>query len=44
MEIDLFAGIGVTDYARVEAYDNGVRKAVFRDDDGKEIGFGGGPT
>lgn len=29
--------------ARVETYENGVRKAVFRDDDGNEIGFGGGP-
>ena len=27
----------------VETYDNGVRKAVFRDPDGNEIGFGGAP-
>jgi len=27
-----------------ETYDNGVRKAVFRDADGNEIGFGGGPA
>jgi catechol 2,3-dioxygenase-like lactoylglutathione lyase family enzyme len=28
----------------VETYENGVRKAVFRDPDGNEIGFGGGPV
>jgi catechol 2,3-dioxygenase-like lactoylglutathione lyase family enzyme len=27
----------------VETYDNGVRKATFRDPDGNEVGFGGGP-
>jgi catechol 2,3-dioxygenase-like lactoylglutathione lyase family enzyme len=27
-----------------ETYDNGVRKAVFRDPDGNEIGFGGAPA
>ncbi|MEU7908867.1 VOC family protein [Actinoplanes sp. NPDC049118] len=27
-----------------ETYDNGVRKATFRDPDGNEIGFGGGPV
>lgn len=27
-----------------ELYDNGVRKAIFRDPDGNEIGFGGGPV
>ncbi len=26
-----------------ETYDNGVRKAVFHDPDGNEIGFGGAP-
>jgi hypothetical protein len=26
-----------------EQYSNGVRKAIFRDGDGNEIGFGGGP-
>ena len=30
--------------AERETYDNGVRKAVFRDPDGNEIGFGGGPA
>ncbi|HEX3649972.1 MAG TPA: VOC family protein [Pseudonocardiaceae bacterium] len=30
--------------AETEAYDNGVRKALFRDPDGNEIGFGGGPA
>jgi len=29
---------------KLETYDNGVRKAVFRDPDGNEIGFGGAPT
>ena len=27
-----------------ETYDNGVRKITFRDPDGNEIGFGGGPA
>jgi len=27
-----------------ETYDNGVRKAVYRDPDGNEIGVGGGPA
>ncbi|WP_214405957.1 VOC family protein [Pseudonocardia lacus] len=27
-----------------EAYPNGARKALFRDPDGNEIGFGGGPA
>lgn len=30
--------------ATTETYENGVRKAIFRDDDGNEIGFGGGPA
>jgi catechol 2,3-dioxygenase-like lactoylglutathione lyase family enzyme len=30
--------------ATVETYGNGVRKAIFRDPDGNEIGFGGGPV
>lgn len=30
--------------AETETYDNGVRKAVFRDPDGNEIGFGGAPA
>jgi catechol 2,3-dioxygenase-like lactoylglutathione lyase family enzyme len=28
----------------VERYENGVRKAVFHDPDGNEVGFGGGPA
>ncbi|GLW35267.1 VOC family protein [Actinoplanes regularis] len=28
----------------VETYDNGVRKAIFRDPDGNEIGLGGAPA
>jgi catechol 2,3-dioxygenase-like lactoylglutathione lyase family enzyme len=27
----------------VETYSNGVRKAIFRDPDGNEVGFGGAP-
>lgn len=27
-----------------ETYDNGVRKVTYRDPEGNEIGFGGGPT
>jgi catechol 2,3-dioxygenase-like lactoylglutathione lyase family enzyme len=27
-----------------ETYDNGVRKAIYRDPDGNEIGVGGGPA
>ncbi len=29
--------------AKRETYENGVRKAVYRDPDGNEIGFGGAP-
>lgn len=29
---------------KVDTYDNGVRKATFRDPDGNEIGFGGAPV
>ena len=27
-----------------ETYGNGVRKVTYRDDDGNEVGFGGGPA
>lgn len=30
--------------AKQETYPNGVRKAVYRDPDGNEFGFGGAPT
>jgi catechol 2,3-dioxygenase-like lactoylglutathione lyase family enzyme len=30
--------------AERETYSNGVRKAIYRDDDGNEIGFGGPPA
>lgn len=30
--------------AERETYDNGVRKAIFRDPDGNEIGIGGAPA
>jgi predicted enzyme related to lactoylglutathione lyase len=36
------AGRGLTP-AHSETYGNGVRKAIFRDPDGNEIGFGGAP-
>jgi catechol 2,3-dioxygenase-like lactoylglutathione lyase family enzyme len=29
--------------ASQETYENGVRKVIYRDPDGNEIGFGGGP-
>ena len=29
--------------AEVETYENGVRKAIYRDEDGNEVGFGGPP-
>ncbi len=32
------------DPAGRETYSNGVRKAIYRDDDGNEIGFAGAPT
>jgi catechol 2,3-dioxygenase-like lactoylglutathione lyase family enzyme len=31
------------DPAELESYSNGVRKAVYRDADGNEVGFGGPP-
>ncbi|PWR11800.1 glyoxalase [Micromonospora acroterricola] len=37
------AGRGLEPAER-ETYDNGVRKAIFRDPDGNEIGIGGGPA
>lgn len=37
------AGRGLVPAER-ETYDNGVRKATFRDPDGNEIGFGGEPA
>jgi catechol 2,3-dioxygenase-like lactoylglutathione lyase family enzyme len=30
--------------AEQETYENGVRKVIYRDPDGNEIGFGGGPS
>ena len=36
------AGRGL-DPAERETYDNGVQKVIYRDADGNEIGFGGGP-
>jgi predicted enzyme related to lactoylglutathione lyase len=30
--------------AKRETYSNGVRKAIYRDPDGNEIGFGGAPA
>ena len=37
------AGRGVEPVQR-ESYDNGVRKVVFHDPDGNEVGFAGGPA
>ena len=37
------AGRGLEPAER-ETYDNGVRKAIFRDPDGNEIGFAGAPV
>jgi catechol 2,3-dioxygenase-like lactoylglutathione lyase family enzyme len=41
--LDRIAAPGLVPVGR-ETYENGVRKAVFRDPDGNEIGFGGGPA
>jgi catechol 2,3-dioxygenase-like lactoylglutathione lyase family enzyme len=41
--ISQIAGRGLKAAER-EVYSNGVRKAIFRDPDGNEIGFGGGPA
>jgi catechol 2,3-dioxygenase-like lactoylglutathione lyase family enzyme len=30
--------------AETETYANGVRKVIYRDPDGNEVGFGGGPS
>jgi hypothetical protein len=30
--------------AEIETYSNGVRKAIYRDADGNELGFGGAPV
>jgi catechol 2,3-dioxygenase-like lactoylglutathione lyase family enzyme len=40
------AGIGARGIKpdEVEEYDNGVRKVIYRDPDGNEIGFGGMPS
>ena len=42
----LVAGIAARglEPAERETYSNGVRKATYRDPDGNEIGFGGGPA
>lgn len=37
------AGRGLAPASR-ETYDNGVRKVIYRDPDGNEVGFGGGPV
>ena len=41
--IAAIAGRGL-EPAKAETYENGVRKAIFRDPDGNEIGIGGGPA
>jgi predicted enzyme related to lactoylglutathione lyase len=41
--IDAISARGIEPAAR-ETYENGVRKVTYRDPDGNEIGFGGGPA
>jgi hypothetical protein len=41
--IDAVAARGL-DPDELETYANGVRKALYRDPDGNEVGFGGAPT
>lgn len=43
--MELFAGISARglEPALRETYGNGVRKVTYRDPEGNEIGFGGGP-
>lgn len=41
--LDRIATTGIAPLGR-ETYGNGVRKALFRDPDGNEIGLGGGPA
>ncbi|WP_433163157.1 VOC family protein [Kribbella sp. CA-247076] len=41
--IEAITGRGVEASER-ETYDNGVRKVIYRDPDGNEIGFGGAPA
>ena len=40
--IESIAARGIEPAAQ-ETYENGVRKVIYRDDDGNEIGFGGAP-
>jgi catechol 2,3-dioxygenase-like lactoylglutathione lyase family enzyme len=41
--VTAMAGRGLKPVLR-ETYDNGVRKIIYRDPDGNEIGFGGAPA
>jgi catechol 2,3-dioxygenase-like lactoylglutathione lyase family enzyme len=41
--VDGISGRGIEPLKR-EAYENGVRKVTYRDPDGNEIGYGGGPV
>ena len=41
--IDAIAARGIDPVERL-TYRNGVRKAIYRDPDGNEIGFGGAPA
>ena len=40
-QVESISGRGIEPAAQ-ETYDNGVRKVIYRDPDGNEIGFGGG--
>ena len=42
-EVAAIAGRGIEPAER-ETYSNGVRKITYRDADGNEVGFGGGPA
>jgi catechol 2,3-dioxygenase-like lactoylglutathione lyase family enzyme len=42
-DLDAWVTRSAIEPALRETYDNGVRKVTYRDADGNEIGFGGGP-
>jgi catechol 2,3-dioxygenase-like lactoylglutathione lyase family enzyme len=41
-QVSVFAARGIEPVER-ESYSNGVRKVIYRDPDGNELGFGGAP-
>jgi hypothetical protein len=46
VSVELFAGISARgiEPADRETYGNGVRKIIYRDPEGNELGIGGGPA